>query len=208
MQEDVRLLSDRAVGDQIHGAAAEIDGIDGVRLNEGVDAHSLVALRANLVQLFGVDHDELALGELVAGDDGVGRDFAVDRASLLILDPVMALGVDLVEMDLAAATGCGGVAFDRDGNETEPEEALPAGARGHERNLPHLANGACAWGGKTPEAGDASLWRTVKAFAIGANVQRGRILGKMRTYAGTCAAGRKLGTFGTERDFSKSPELL
>jgi len=41
------------------------------------------------------------LGVLVAGDDLVGWHFAVDRARLLVLDACAAIGVELVQVNLA-----------------------------------------------------------------------------------------------------------
>ena len=76
--------------------------------------------------------DVLALGGLVAGDDLVVVDLAVDRADLLVADAVVARGVEQVEADLAAPAGGGGVvALDRDGDQVEAEESGPAGT-GHD----------------------------------------------------------------------------
>jgi hypothetical protein len=68
----------------------------------------------------------LALGVLVAGDNFILRDLAVDRAGLLVLDPGTALRVELVELD-RAALAMRGVGFDRDGNERELEKTFQVG---------------------------------------------------------------------------------
>jgi hypothetical protein len=86
----------------------------------------LVTLGSQEVQLLGVDDHVLAARILVATDDLVVGDLAVDRADLLALDATMTVVVQLIETELAVSTDRGGVGFDRDGDEAESKEAFPA----------------------------------------------------------------------------------
>ena len=113
-----------AFGHEVVRLAAEVERVDLLLGHEGVDVHRLVALGTQLVQLLGLDGDVLALGVLVPRDDLIVRDLAVDRAGLLVVDAGVAVAVELVQMNLAAAVG-GGVRLDRDRDETELEIAGP-----------------------------------------------------------------------------------
>jgi hypothetical protein len=56
----------------------------------------------------------------------------------------MAIGMDLIEMDFAAAGGGRRVGLDRDGDEAETKIPFPAGARRH-GSIPLFASYSCAW---------------------------------------------------------------
>src|SRR5262249_61436639 len=78
-----------------------------------------------------VNEDVLSLGILVAGDDLVAGNIAVNGTSLLVVDAAIAFGVELVQMDFIATAGRRRKCLDRNGYQTEFQEALPAGARSH-----------------------------------------------------------------------------
>ncbi len=122
VQDSVGLLANRPVRQEVVRRPAQVDGIEGIRLDEGVDRDRLVVLGAELFQFVGVDHDVLVFRVLVAGDDVLLGYLAVDGATLLVLNAAVALGVELVEVDFASRIRRGGVRLDGDGNETEFEE--------------------------------------------------------------------------------------
>src|SRR5439155_990232 len=102
-----------------------VQGIESARGNEDVDLDGLVRLGAEAVELVGIDDHVMVLGVLVAGDDLVVSDFPVQGAGLLVLDAAMAVGVKLVEVNLAA-TGVGSaVSLDGNADEAELEAAFP-----------------------------------------------------------------------------------
>jgi hypothetical protein len=98
VDQSVGLLRDGPVGHEVVGAAGVVDRINRVGRDEGGDADRLVLGRPELLQLGGVEQHVLALGELVAADDVLLPNLAVDRAGLLVLDAAVALLVELVEL--------------------------------------------------------------------------------------------------------------
>ena len=129
-QERVGLLSDGAVRDEVVRPALIVDGIDLALGDEAVDAEGLVADGSQLAELVRVDLDVLTLAVLIAGNDVLGGELAVDRTDLLVLDRAVALAVQLVEANLRAARRRR-VGLDRNGHQTELQETLPARSRGH-----------------------------------------------------------------------------
>src|SRR5262249_51253553 len=76
-------------------------------------------------------HDNiLPLRVLVAGDDLVLRDLAVDGACFLVLDAAVAVFVQLIQVNFGAA-GRGGGRLDGDGDEAELEKAPYGGTGSH-----------------------------------------------------------------------------
>src|SRR5205823_5843158 len=74
-----------------------------------------------------------------AGDDLVVADFPVQGAGLLVLDAAMAIGVELIEVDIAAAGAGRAVGLDGNADEAELEAAFPRGTCSHGKNsLGHL----------------------------------------------------------------------
>ena len=81
----------------------------------------------------------MVTGVLVAGDDLVVADLPVQGADLLVLDAAMAVGVELVEVDLATAGARSAVGLDGNADETELEITFPTGTCGHGKKTPcHL----------------------------------------------------------------------
>jgi hypothetical protein len=78
----------------------------------------------------------MVLGILVAGDDLVVGDFPVQGAGLLVLDAAMAIGVELVEVNVTAARAGRAVGFDGNADEAELEAAFPRGTCSHGKKTP------------------------------------------------------------------------
>ena len=94
----------------------------------------LIALSASVrqfVDLVVVDNHILSFGMFVAVDDLVVRDLSVDRADLLIANPAVAGGVQLVKMNLAPAAKRRLNRLHRHRNQTQPQETLPARTECH-----------------------------------------------------------------------------
>jgi hypothetical protein len=77
----------------------------------------------------------VVLGVFVAGDDLVVADFPVQGTGLLVLDTAMALGVELIEMDVAAAGAGSAISLDGNANEAELKAAFPRGTCSHGKKL-------------------------------------------------------------------------
>src|SRR5206468_4055735 len=101
---------------QVPGLDGEVAGVYYVGGDEGFDVDGFFVGGAELLDLLGLDDNVLALGELVAADDFVGLDFAVNGAGLLVVDPAVAVAVELVEGDAPAGRRRGGVGFDGNGD--------------------------------------------------------------------------------------------
>jgi hypothetical protein len=99
-------LGNLAVWDQKVAPAAKEEGIDGIGPHECFDDNGLVVFAAALVALVLGYLDVVALGHLLTGDDLV-VDLAVDGADLLVVNTLVALGVEGVEAD--SSTTAGGV---------------------------------------------------------------------------------------------------
>ncbi len=82
--------------------------------------------RSELLQL-GLFQDHVLFGRiLIAADDGLGFHFAVDRADLVVVDPLPAVGMELIERDrLGGARGR--IGLHRHDDQTQPQEAGPTG---------------------------------------------------------------------------------
>src|SRR5262249_28943608 len=91
----------------------------------------LVVGSAELVQLVGVNDHILPLGVFVGRDDGLLGYLAVDGTGLVVLDAAVAIGMELVEMDAAAAGSGDRVGLDRDRNQGELQEPFPTGTCSH-----------------------------------------------------------------------------
>jgi len=76
----------------------------------------------------------MVVGVFVAGDDLVVGDFPVQGAGLLVLDAAMAVGVKLVEVDVAVAGAGRAVGLDGNADEAELEAAFPRGTGSHGKN--------------------------------------------------------------------------
>src|SRR5207245_10554213 len=90
---------------------------------------------AEAVELIGIDDHVRVLGVLIAGDDLVVGDFPVQGAGLLVLDAAMAIGVELIEVDVAAAGASRAVGLDGNADEAELEAAFPRGTGSHGKKL-------------------------------------------------------------------------
>src|SRR5262249_22152650 len=105
----------------------------------------LIVLGAELVQLVGVHDDILALAVFVTGDDLIVGDFPVNRAGLLVVDSTMALGMELVEADVASAAYGRGISLDRNRDETQLQKPFPTGAWRHRATRNGDTVHPCAW---------------------------------------------------------------
>src|SRR5713101_4108330 len=134
LEERVGLLPGGAVGSQVIALAGAIQRIESARGDEDVDLDGLVRLGAEAVEFIRIDDHVVVLGVLVAGNDLVVGDFSVQGAGLLVLDAAMAVGMELVEMNLAT-TGAGrAVSLDGNADEAELEAAFPRGTCSHGKN--------------------------------------------------------------------------
>jgi hypothetical protein len=88
------------------------------------------ALQLDLVQLFRIEHHIFVLLDLEAFHDVLGFHRANAGRHLLIADALARRLVDLVQRRVLAAVH-GGEELNPDGDEREPQIALPVGARGH-----------------------------------------------------------------------------
>src|SRR5262249_31283906 len=131
MQDRVGPLGNRTVRNQVVALARRVSRIECVRGNELGDVDGFVVLRAELVEFVGIDDDVLPLRVLVAGNDLVIGNFAVNGASFLVIDAAVAFLMQLIQMDLTAAAGGGGVSLDRKGDETEFQKPLPTRTCSH-----------------------------------------------------------------------------
>jgi hypothetical protein len=111
-------LSYWAVWDEIVTSAAEINWVHGLRGYEVVDVDCLLILGPDFVQFVEADDNILSLGVFVAGNDFVVRHFPVNGTVFLVFDATVAGCVELIQVNLAATTGCSRVRLDWDGNET------------------------------------------------------------------------------------------
>jgi hypothetical protein len=118
-------------GEKVVALAGQIDAVQRFRVNEPIDRYGLIVLGTQLVQLGGIDHGIVPLGVLITGDDVVLGHLAVNGAGLLVLDTAVALGVELVKLDVPFAGGPGVKRLHGHGNERKLDVALP-GRRRHE----------------------------------------------------------------------------
>src|SRR4029077_7187928 len=111
-EERIGLLPGGSVRSQVILFAGGIERIESIRGNEDVDLDRLVDFRAEPIELVWIDDHVAVPGVLVAGDNLVGTDFPVQRTDLLVLDAAMAVGMKVVQVDLAAAGAGGAVSLD------------------------------------------------------------------------------------------------
>jgi hypothetical protein len=135
-EERISLLPGRSVGSQIILLACGIERIECARGNEGIDLDRLVCFRAEPIELVGIDDHVTVVGVLVAGDDLVGGDLPVQGTDFLVLDPAVAVGVELMEVDLAAAGAGGAVSLDGNADEGKLQVAFPTRTCGHGKKTP------------------------------------------------------------------------
>jgi hypothetical protein len=84
----------------------------------------------------------------------VVADLPVQRAELLVLDATMAVGVELVEVDLTPAGTGSAVGFDGNADEAELQVAFPTGTCSHGKKTPcHLRVGFVPLRSKEAAAG-------------------------------------------------------
>jgi hypothetical protein len=81
-----------------------------------VSRDRLVVLGAKLFEFIGVDDYVLAFGVLVARNDLIAGELGVDRAGFLMIDPALALSMELVQPNLGTAGSGNRMRFD--GNRT------------------------------------------------------------------------------------------
>jgi hypothetical protein len=141
-EERIGLLTGGSVRSQVILPASGIERIESTRGNEDIDLDRLVGLRPEPIELVGIDDYVAVPGVLVAGDNLVVRDLPVQGTDLLVLDAAMAVGMKLVEVDLASAGSGSAVGLDGNTDETELEITFPTGTCGHGKKTPcHLRVG-------------------------------------------------------------------
>ena len=77
-----------------------INRIQAVGRQKALDVNRAVIFGAQFIQLVHVDHDVLTLCVFVAAYDFVRAEFAVLRTDFLVLHPIIAFGVQLIQSDI------------------------------------------------------------------------------------------------------------
>src|SRR5690606_27887171 len=119
---------------------------DLARVDELHEVECLAAFDLGRLDLVVFEQNVVALRHLVALDDLVAVNRADPLDDLLVVDPLAARLVDLVELDRRPALGRG-VDLDRDRHERETDLALPVGACGHCGRTPPVVRGVSARAG-------------------------------------------------------------
>jgi len=141
-EERIGLLPGGSVRSQVILLAGGIERIESTRGDEDIDLDRLVGFRAEPIELVGIDDHVAVPGVLVAGHNFVGGDLPVQGADFLVLDAAVAVGVELIKMNLAAAGSGSAVGLDGNADEAELQIAFPTGTCGHGKKTPcHLRVG-------------------------------------------------------------------
>src|SRR4029079_11075593 len=97
----IRLFARGSVRHEVIHTAVEIDRINFVLRDEGIDRQRPLLLGPQGFELLRVDVDIFALTVFVAGDHLVVAHLAVNRTDLLVVDSPVAGRMELMKMDVA-----------------------------------------------------------------------------------------------------------
>src|SRR5579884_686327 len=129
-QHDIGFLGEIVGGDHVIGLV-EIHRVDAVIVDELDQVERLAALELDALDLLGVEEDVVAFRDLIALHDLVLVDGTDARDDLFVFDPLARRLVDLMELDLGAASR-GGIEFDRDRHQRQPDLPSPDRTRSHQ----------------------------------------------------------------------------
>src|SRR5690606_37211856 len=135
----------------------EVEHVDLAGVDELDEVERLAALNFGRLDLVVVEQDVVAFRHLVAFDDLVAVHGADALDDLLVVDPLAARLMDLVETDRRPALG-GRIDLDRDRYEREADLPLPIGTCGHLCGSSSVRRSQRARGRAVPEERRTGAW--------------------------------------------------